>query len=82
MINIYYAIWADGLLKLKCLPKNKETWKFYGLIFTSMAMAFNIMLLMTILQSHILHYHFYDIEIDVFPGKKIDAFVSFFILFL
>lgn len=82
MLKIYYTIWVDGLLKMKSLPKNNGMWKFYGMTFMSTAMALNILLVMTILESHILNYHFYDVKVDVFPGTKLDAFLSFFILFL
>ncbi|MXN92273.1 hypothetical protein GR160_13670 [Flavobacterium sp. Sd200] len=81
MFNIYYKIWVDGLLKMKSLPKNKGMWKLYGMTFMSMAMALNIMLFMTILQN-VLNIHFYNLNLDIFKGTKLDAILSFFILFL
>lgn len=82
MIRLYYTIWVDGLLKLKSIPKNRKMWKFYGYAFISMAMALNIALLMAILQRNILKKTFYQINVDIFPGTKLDAFVSFSILYL
>lgn len=82
MKTFYYSIWVDGLIKLKSLPKNRSMWKFYGCLFISMAMAMNIALILAVLQRNILHKSFYHLNIDLFPGTKLDAFVSFFILYL
>jgi len=57
-------------------------WKFYGLVFMSMAMALNIALFMAILQRNILGKTFYHLNVDIFLGTKLDSFVSFFILYL
>ncbi len=81
-MSLYYKIWADGLLKLRSRPQNSGLWKFYAMIYMSMAMAFNIIVIMVILQRHVLHTNFYYLKFDVFPGTKLDAFAKFFILFL
>jgi len=52
------------------------------MIFMSMSMALNFLLLMAILERNVFHSNFYKLDIDIFPGRKLDAFVSFFILFL
>ena len=82
MLRIYYTIWVDGLIKLRSIPKNRTMWRFYAYAFISMAMALNIALIMAILQRNILHKTFYQINIDIFPGTKIDAFINFFILYM
>ncbi len=79
---MYYKIWADLIIKLRSIPKNKDIWKFYSITFMSIAMALNLVFLLAIIQRNILGYTFYSLNIDVFPGTKIDAFVSFFIRFL
>lgn len=50
--------------------------------FMSISMAFNIALVMSFIQLHILGYVFYDIKFDIFPGEKLDGALSFFILYL
>lgn len=81
-MNLYYKIWVDCILKARSRPQNRKDWKIYTLIFMSMAMAINLMLLSAILERHIFHSNWYKLDIDIFPGTKLDAFVSFFILFL
>ena len=78
--RFYYTIWVDGLLKLKSLPQNEGMWKFYAYVFISMAMALNIALITAILQRNILHISFYHVDIDIFPGTKIDSFLNHAVL--
>ena len=80
-MDLYYKIWVDGLKKLRSIPSNKNMWKFYAMVFISMAMAINFMLLVAILERNIFRTNFYHLEIQVFPRTKIDSFLSFFILF-
>lgn len=80
-MNLYYKIWADGIVKLRSRPQNAGLWKFFAMTFMSMAMALNLIVIMAIIQRNILHKTFYELNIDIFKGTKIDAFVSFFILF-
>jgi hypothetical protein len=81
-MKIYYKIWVDLIVKARSIPANKNNWKRFTMIFMSMAMALNFMLLMAILQRKLLGVSFYHLKVDVFPGTKLDAFISFFILFL
>lgn len=81
-MNIYYKIWVDCIVKARSIPANKNNWKRFTMIFMSMAMAINFAMIMAILQRNILGFSFYDFRVDIFPGTKLDAFISFFILFL
>lgn len=82
ILTIYYKLWVDCITKARSIPDNKNDWKVYTMIFMSMAMAINFVLFMALLQRNILGFSFYDIKIDIFPGKNLDAFISFFILYL
>ena len=82
IMDIYYKIWVDCITKARSIPANKNNWKTYTMIFMSMGMAINFALVMAILQRNILGFSFYDIKVDIFPGTSLDAFVSFFVLFL
>jgi hypothetical protein len=82
MLDIYYKIWVDGITKLRSRPENKGMWKFYAVVFTSMAMAFNIGLLMAIIQRYILKRSFFDVKITIFHQSRLNGFASFFILYL
>lgn len=81
-MNIYYNIWADCISKAKSLPKNKNDWKIYTLIFMSMSMALNLVVLLFSLADLGITKSIPIIPIDIFPGTKLDAFVSFFISYL
>jgi hypothetical protein len=81
-MNIYYKIWVDCIVKARSIPANKNNWKRFTMIFMSMAMAINFAMIMAILQRNILGFSFYDFRVDIFPGTKLDAFVSFFALYL
>jgi hypothetical protein len=82
VLSIYYKIWVDGITKLRSRPENKGMWVFYAMVFTSMAMALNIGLIMSILQRNILKHSFYDIKISIFPLQQLNGFASFFVLYL
>ena len=66
MLDIYYKIWVDGITKLRSRPENKGVWKFYAMVFISMAIAINLALIMSILQRNILKHAFYDIQFSIF----------------
>ena len=81
MLGIYYKIWVDGITQLRSRPENKGMWKFYAITFMTMAMAINLLLIMAILQRNILKNSFYDIHFHVFPGERLNQFLSFFVLY-
>jgi hypothetical protein len=81
-MNIYYKIWVDCIVKARSIPANKNNWKRFTMIFMSMAMALNFMLIMGVFQRKIIGISFYHLKVDIFRGTKLDAFISFFILFL
>lgn len=81
-MNLYYMIWVDCLLRLRSLPKNSGVWKLYGLTFMSMAMAINLIVIMTILESHVIGQSFYNLDFNFFPGEKLDSLAKFFLLYL
>jgi len=81
-MNLYYKIWVDGLQKLRSIPTNRKYWKVYAMTFISMAMAINFMVMVAILERNIFRTSFYNLNIGVFPGTKLNSFSSFFILFL
>ncbi len=80
-MKLYYEIWVDAIVKLRSRPQNVGLWKFFAMTFMSMAMALNLIVVMTIIQRN-LHRNFYELKVDIFPGTILDAFISFFVLFL
>lgn len=78
----YFMMWVDGIIKFRSLPINKDDWKFKTIILVSMAMTLKAMLLDAIIERHITHTNFYNINIDIFPGENLDAFLNAFIIFI
>ena len=78
-MNLYFKIWVDVIVKIRKNPLRKEDWKLMVQIY--MAMALNLMFLFAILQKNILHFSFYDIEINLFSSKILNDLISGFILF-
>ncbi len=73
----------DGIVKMRSLPQNQGIWKFYTMSFMTLAMSFNLMLLISILQRNILHTYFYKIDIHIMQGttSRINGVTEWFILY-
>ena len=82
MKKLYYTIWVDCILRAKSQPQNKNNWRFFTMLFMGIAMAINFITFMAILQRNILQKSFYNLELNIFPGTKLNALISFIILFL
>jgi hypothetical protein len=80
MLKIYYRIWADCISSLRRRAANKRNWKFKSIVMMSLAMTFNIALVMAIIQKYVWGQYFYKIDLPFLP-KKIGNAASFFILF-
>jgi hypothetical protein len=82
-MRIFYEVWVDAIIKIRSRPQNAGIWKFYCMIFMSMAMALNLWFLSFVLMLHAkITLSFFPIPIDIFPGTRIDAFASFFASYL
>ena len=80
MLRLYYTIWVDLIKRARSQPKNKETWPRLTIWMMSVCMAFNLLLIMFILQQYIFKRFFYTINFKVFPSQ-INLIISFMILF-
>ncbi len=81
MMEFYYKIWVDTIIRIKSQPKNNDNWKFLSIVYISMAMALNLIIIMGILQKNILNKSFYNLNLNFFAGTKLDALIEFIILF-
>jgi len=63
LMNIYYKIWVDCILRLKSQKQNKETWMEKSMFLMTTAMTVNMLFFMAILQRDILGCYFYRFEI-------------------
>ena len=79
-MNIYYKIWVDCILRMRSQKQNKNTWAEKSMISMSLAMKFNFLLFMAILQRDILGYTFYEINIPSLSDKE-NNLVTILVLF-
>jgi len=52
MLGIYYRIWVDCIIRAKAQPANKENWTWGSMLLISISMAFNLVLVMLLLQEY------------------------------
>jgi hypothetical protein len=67
-MRLFYSIWVDCIIRLKAREKNKNDWKLKGMISMTLAMTFNFVLIMVVLQREILGLYFYEINLPSLSG--------------
>lgn len=72
---------VDAIVKIRKNPLRKEDWKWMVQIYMAIVMALNLMFLFAILQRNILHFTFYDLEINMFSSEILNNLISGFMLF-
>lgn len=77
-MNLYYRIWADGLIAAKKQPENEGLWKFYAFLFITLGMAFNFATVITIFQAHILDLGYRSNLVD---SGRLGNVIGFFTLY-
>ena len=81
MLGLYYRIWVDCITRAKSRPANKKNWPQGTMFYMSISMAFNLLLMMVILQQYVLGYFFYTIDISWLPRQADDLF-NFILLYM
>jgi hypothetical protein len=80
MLGLYYRIWVDCIKRAQSQPANKQIWPRVTILIMSVCMAFNLLLIMFVLQKYVFKRFFYIISVDSFPSQ-INYLLSFTILF-
>jgi hypothetical protein len=81
VLDWYYKTWVDGIIIMRSVPNNKFLWKFYVMVFMTMAMFANLLTIITIIQ-RTTGTNFYSLHIHFFKDPKINSHIDFFICFL
>lgn len=81
MLNLYYLIWVDCIQRAKKQSINKENWQTITMIFMTLPMSANFVLLMTILEKKVIHEYFYKIDFS-FLSIRINNLLSYLFLFI
>jgi len=79
-MGLYYRIWVDCILRARQNPANRDSWIEVSMLIMTLAMAFNFILLMTILETHVFKRTVYDLEVSFLPGP-INSLLDFILLY-
>jgi hypothetical protein len=80
-MGLYYRIWVDSITRLRSIESNKDNWQIKSIITMSIAMTFNFLLFMAILQRNVLHCYFYKLKFPLLSEYESNIF-TILILFL
>lgn len=81
-MGIFYRIWVDSMTRLMSRETNKDNWQIKGMITMSVAMTFNFILLMVIIQRNILGYYFYKLSIPFLSNIENNILTILVLFFL
>lgn len=80
-MGLYYRIWVDCIERARQQPANKHNWQKLSMISMTLAMAFNFILIMTVLEKYILRTYFYKIDLPFLP-LRVNNVLSYLVLFI
>jgi hypothetical protein len=81
MLGLYYRIWVDFIKRAKQPPASRQNWKTGSMLFMTLAMASNLILIMTILERHVLKKTIYTIDFSFLP-ERANSVLSYIFLFI
>lgn len=81
MLNLYYRIWSDCIKRARLQSTNKESWQVGTMIFMTLAMSANFILIMTILEKFVFQTYFYKINF-AFLSTRINNLLAYIFLFI
>lgn len=80
-MGLYYRIWVDFIRRARENPANMNNWKQVSMLIMTMAMTFNLMLLLTILERYVLKKNIYkNIDIAFLP-HRVNSVLTYLLLF-
>jgi len=81
MMNLYNKIWVDFIKRAQQFPDRRDNWKRSSMIFMTLAMASNFILIMAILERYVLNRTIYIIDFSFFP-ERANYVLSYLILYI
>lgn len=81
MLHLYYKIWVDCIVRMKLQPENKQNWLLKTMIFMTLSMSANFILIMTILEKSVFQHYFYKIDFP-FLSTRINNLLAYLFLFI
>lgn len=82
MLNIYYRIWVDCIKRAKRqASNNRESWQTITMLFMTLSMSANFVLIMTVLENSVFKTYFYKIDIPSLPSR-LNNLLGYLFLFI
>ena len=82
MLGVYYRIWVDCIQRAKRqASNNKESWQTITMIFMTLSMSANFILIMTVLEKSVFQTYFYKIDVSFLP-TRINNVLAYLFLFI
>jgi len=81
IMDIYYKIWIDCIVRLRSIKSNRDNWVEWSMFSMSIAMILNFILIMSILEKHILRCYFYKLSVSSLSEEANNA-LSILVLFV
>lgn len=82
MLGVYYRIWVDCIQRAKRqASNNKESWQTITMLFMTLSMSANFILIMTVLEKSAFQTYFYKIDLSFLP-TRINNVLAYLFLFI
>jgi hypothetical protein len=82
MLGLYYRIWVDCIQRAKRqASNNQESWQTITMLFMTLSMSANFILIMTILEKSVFQTYFYKIDLSFLP-TRINNVLGYLFLFI
>lgn len=82
ILDIYYKIMVGSIIKNKKLPANRDHWKTNSLTIVSITMGAQFWLLIMLFEIFKVNvFSFYNFNLDIFSGERLDGMLKGTILF-
>lgn len=82
MLGLYYRIWVDCIKRARQQPANRENWPVGTMISMTLAMSFNFILIMTLLEKFVFKKYFYKIDFEFLPVRVNNVLAHIFLFIL
>ena len=83
MLELYYKIWVDAIIKINRNPILKKDWKWMTHAHITTMMGLNLMFISAIIQKNLIGKFYYDINFKIFLNENLNGFIeSIFLYFL
>jgi hypothetical protein len=81
MLNLFYKIWVDCIIRAKQQPANERNWKIVTMFYMTMSMAANFVLIMTFLEKSVFKCYFYKFDFSFLP-TRLNNLLAYLFLFI